>query len=334
MSLFGLLFDEGDSAQNPGAVSGYGGQAPSTPISITSSGKGTNITPTVNIVPTSNIDLGLGGNEGFVFSNANVGGNVVMTDMGAIGRSYDAIEGAFTGALQFADQQNTNAFGAIQGAVGGALRFADTQTGRAFDAVQGATMGAFNFADAQNARVYGVVDSALDAVQGATGGAFALVDRNAGRAFDAIEGATGGAFRLVADQNDANREFASGLVGQYGDLVEYNNQQWISQFENVQENFAGVVGGLGGALNTTIAQLGQDSRNALVQVGGFFGDALGYVSDSNANLQEATIGAINTVALRNQSSEAQQFDKLQDTLVKLGAGVAVVVLVAVFVLKK
>lgn len=334
MSLFGLLFDEGDSAQSPGAVTGYGGQAPSTPISITSSGKGTNITPTVNIVPTSNIDLGLGGNEGFVFSNANVGGNITVTDMGAVNRSYDAIEGAFTGALQFADQQNTNAFGAIEGAVGGALRFADTQTGRAF-----------GFADDQAARAYGVVDSALDAVQGATGrafdavqgatgGAFALVDRNAGRAFDAIEGATGGAFRLVADQNDANREFASGLVGAYGDLVEYNNQQWISQFENVQENFAGVVGGLGGALNTTIAQLGQDSRNALVQVGGFFGNALGYVSDSNANLQEATIGAINTVALRNQSSEAQQFDKLQDTLVKLGAGVAVVVLVAVFVLKK
>jgi len=304
MSVFGLLFGGDESTQNPGAVSGYGGQAPSTPISITSSGKGTNITPSVNIVPTSNIDLGLGGNEGFVFSNANVGGNITLTDMGAIGRSYDAIEGAFTGALQFADRQNANAFGAIEGAVGGALRFADTQTGRAFDAVQGATGGAFNFADE-------------------------TIDRS----FDAIEGATGGAFRLVADQNDANRDFASSLVGQYGDLVEYNNQQWIAQFENVQENFRGVVGGLGNSLNTTIAQLGQDSRNALTQVGTYFGDALGYVTASNANLQEATVGAINTVALRNQSSEAQQFDKLQDTLVKLGAGVAVVVLVAVFILK-
>lgn len=264
----GSFFFGDESDQQSGDVSGYGAYAPASPISITSSGKGTNITPTVNNVDTSNIDLGLGGNEGFVLSNSNVGGSIVVTDNGAVARSFDAIEGATTGALQFAD----------------------AQTGRAFDAVQGAFTGALQFADAQT-----------------------------GRAFDAVQGATSGAFRLIDEALDAN----NALVGQYGDLVEYNNQQWISQFENVQENFRGVVGGLGNTLSNVIGRLGEQST-----------EALAFVQQGNAQLQAATVGAINTVALRNQSSEAQAFDKLQDTLVKLGAGLAVVLVVAAVMVKK
>lgn len=263
MGLLDLFLPEGDSAQNPGEVTGYGGYAPATPISITSSGKGSNITPTVNIVPTSNIDLGLGGNEGFVLSNSTVAGpiNITSTDMGAIDSAFNAIGGAFGGALNFADQQADAAYAAIQGATGGALNFAAGANNAAYTAIQGATSGAFNFADQ--------------------------------------------------------------LIGEYGDLVEYNNQQWTAQFENVQENFAGVVGGLGNTVTRLIGELGTQSTAAL-----------DYVTASNAQLQAATVGAINTVALRNQSSEAQGFDKLQDTLIKLGAGVAVVVIAAAFILKK
>lgn len=268
MGAFDFLFGNEDSTQSPGDVSASAGYAPATPISIVSSGKGTNITPTVNVVTTSNIDLGLGGNEGFVLSNSNVNGSIVVSDMGAIDASYRAIEGA----------------------TGGAFQFADVQAGRAYDAIGGAYTGALQFADAQT-----------------------------GRAFDAVEGATSGAFRLIDEALDAN----NALVGAYGDLVEYNNQQWISQFENVQENFRGVVGGLGNTLSNVIGRLGEQST-----------EALAFVQQGNAQLQAATVGAINTVALKNQSSEAQAFDKLQDTLVKLGAGLAVVLVVAAVMVKK
>jgi len=268
MGLLDFFLPEGDSQQNQGAVDAYGAYAPASPISITSSGKGTNITPTVNNVDTSNIDLGIGGNEGFVLSNSNVSGGITTTDFGAIERSFDAIEGATGGAFNFADTQTGRAFDAVQGAVGGAFNFADAQTGRAIDAIQGATAGAFNFAD-----------------------------------------------RIVSNYE--------GLIGEYGDLVSYNNQQWTAQFENVQENFAGVVGGLGNTVTNLIGRISTDSERALT-----------YVTQSNAGLQKATVDAINTVALRNQSSEAQGFDKLQDTLIKLGAGVAVTLLIAAYVLRK
>ena len=259
MAVLDWFFGGDDAQQSQGDTTGLAGYAPASPISITSSGKGTNITPTVNNVDTSNIDLGIGGNEGFVLSNSSVGGPIQIstTDMGAVQASFDAIGGAYAGALQFADTTTGRAFDAVEGAFGGALRFADTEAARAFDTV-----------------------------------------------------------------NDALSNYA-GLIGEYGDLVTYNNQQWTAQFENVQENFAGVVGGLGNTVTNLIGRISADSERAL-----------SYVTTSNAGLQKATVDAINTVALRNQSSEAQGFDKLQDTLIKLGAGVAVTLLIAAFILRK
>jgi hypothetical protein len=153
MGLGDFFFGSDDENAYTGSSSGYSGTSPATPITISAGGKNSVINPTVNNVATSNVDGSE--NEGYVFSNVNVGGGLtfVTSDAGALDLAGQIADGGFDlsrRAIEGVSDAYSESGQLIKGAVGGALAFADTQSGRLLET----TRGALEFADRAETRAY------------------------------------------------------------------------------------------------------------------------------------------------------------------------------------
>lgn len=154
-------------------------------------------------------------------------------------------------------------------------------------------------------------------------------------AADLIAGGVGSALKLADNaltgalkSKDEDLRFASGLSKGYADTIQAAVQQ---NYGAIRETFdkslhlvEGTISGLGNSLSSAVETIAKQNR-----------DALNFFGQETAQLQGATVKAIDTVALRTSSESAQGLAGLQSTFIKVAAGMgAVIVVISYFMSRK
>ena len=147
------------------------------------------------------------------------------------------------------------------------------------------------------------------------GYAIQQVADNTSHSLDVVSGVTLDSLHFAAG-------LAQGYATQIAQLQTQTQQNYGDVLQSVNDLSGRLVTGLGNELHSTVAQLSQDQMASLA----FFGT-------ETDKLQTATVNAINTVATRSQSENAQGLVTLQSTFVKIAAGLAVAFVATAFILK-
>jgi hypothetical protein len=266
------------------------------------------LTPTGNIVPAGTYGTG---------SQAASGGGGIstVTERGGTSNVNQSVQNTTNNTLNAssggAPQVIGNGSITISTTDQGAIQFASDQTKLAFDLASG-TIG---FAG-------GVVNDALRFAGGA-GGAIQDISKNA----------------IQANQDTTLQalKFAAGVQQGVNTVTQQAFDRATTLTANAYADSARLAGGIAEGLSRQIDTLSAGLAKGNLDVLNFFGmetNKLLTAQDANTKtLQGATVSAIETIANKNQSENAQGLQTLQSTLTKLVLGVAAIVVVGIVLSK-
>ncbi len=162
---------------------------------------------------------------------------------------------------------------------------------------------------------------------GATHDALAFAGQTIDQAGNLISEGVGSAFKFADNSYTNALKFASGVAQGYAlQTAEQEKTSFaaVQQAQTQSYNLVqGTISGIGNLLSSSISNL-KDSNAA----------ALAFFGDETAQLQKATTQAIDTVALRTSSENAQGLAGLQDTFTKVAIGMGVVIVAIAFFMSK